>query len=85
MGACKEARMPTIVGEPNCAESTVLNPIPNVFGKAAVLGKPKLGASSGALGRLAKGNIRFIYWDDYRPVEFAAYPNDNPIVPVTDF
>ena len=85
MGPCKEARVPTIVGKPNCAKSTVLDPIRNVFGKQAVLGKPKIGAPNGALARLAKGLIRFIYFDDYRPVDYAAYPKDNPTIPVTDF
>ena len=85
MGPCKEARVPTIVGEPNCAKSTVLDPIINVFGQKAVLNKPKLGSPNGALSKLAKGGIRFIYFDDYRPVEYAASPKENPTVPVTDF
>ena len=85
IGPCKEARVPTIIGQPNCAKSTVLDPIRSVFGKAAVLGKPKLGAANGALSRMAKGNIRFVYFDDYRPVDYAALPKDNPTVPVTDF
>ena len=85
MGPCKEARVPTIIGKPNCAKSTVLDPTRNVFGKEYVLGKPKLGAPNGALSRLAKGNVRFIYFDDYRPVEYATYPKENPTVPVTDF
>ena len=85
IGPCKEARVPMIVGKPNCAKSTVLDPCRNVFGKQAVLGKPKLGAGNGALGKLAKGGIRFVYFDDNRPVEYAAYPKDNPTIPVTDF
>jgi len=63
----------------------VLDPIRNVFGKDRVLGKPKLGAPNGALSRLVKAPIRFIYFDDYRPVEYAALPKENPTVPVTDF
>ena len=85
IGPCKEARVPTIIGEPNCAKSTVLDPIRTVFGKAAVLGKPKLGAANGALSKMAKGDIRFVYFDDYRPVDYAAHPKENPTVPVTDF
>ena len=84
-GPCKEARVPLIVGSSNCAKSTVLDPVRNVFGKTAVLSKPKLGAPNGALSRLAKGGIRFIYFDDYRPVEYAAFPKENATVPVTDF
>ena len=85
VGPCKEARVPTIVGKPNSAKSTVLDPIKNVFGKDLVLSKPKLGAPNGALSKLVKADIRFIYFDDYRPVDYAAYPRDNPTVPVTDF
>ena len=50
-----------------------------------MLGKPKLGAANGALSKLVQGSVRFIYFDDYRPVDYAAYPKDNPTVPVTDF
>jgi hypothetical protein len=85
VGPCKEARVPTIVGKPNCAKSTVLDPTRKVFGKEAVLTKPKLGAANGALSGMAKADIRFVYFDDYRPVEYAACPEQNPTVPVTDF
>jgi hypothetical protein len=77
--------VPTIVGKPNCAKSTVLDPTRKVFGKEAVLTKPKLGAANGALSGMAKADIRFVYFDDYRPVEYAACPEQNPTVPVTDF
>ena len=85
MGPCKEARVPLVVGRPNCAKSTLLDPVVNVYGEASVLGKPKLGAPNGALGKLAKDDIRFVYFDDYRPVEYAAMPKENPTVPVSDF
>ena len=85
MGPCKEARVPLVVGPTNCAKSTLVDPVVKVYGEASVLGKPKLGAPNGALGRLAKEYIRFVYFDDYRPVEYAAMPKDNPTVPVTDF
>ena len=49
------------------------------------MGKPKLGAANGALSRLAKGNVRFIYFDDYRPVEYATMPKENPTIPAIDF
>ena len=85
MGPCKEARVPTIVGKPNCAKSTLLDPVRNVFGEKHVMSKPKLGAPNGALSKLAKENIAFLYWDDYRPVDYAALPRDNPTVPALDF
>jgi len=84
-GPSKERPVPLITGARNCAKSTVTDPIIKVFGKEHVLGKPKLGAPNGAYGELAEDHIRVIYWDDYRPVEYAAMPKDNPTVPVTDF
>jgi len=84
-GPSKDAPVPLITGKRNCGKSTVADPILNVFGKENVLGKPKLGAPNGALADLAKDHIRFIYFDDYRPVEYAAMPKENPTVPVTDF
>ena len=59
-GPSKDTPVPLIIGARNCAKSTVADPIINVFGEENVLGKPKLGAPNGALGELAKGNIRFI-------------------------
>ena len=84
-GPCKEARVPLIVGKPNCAKSTVLDPVRKVFGEQRVMGKPKLGASNGALSKLVKEDTVFLYWDDYRPVDYAALPKENPTVPVLDF
>ena len=85
LGPSKDVRVPTIIGEPNCAKSTVLDNVRSVFGQDKVLSKPKLGAPNGALSKLAKDDFRFVFWDDYRPVEYAAYPEDNPTVPATDF
>ena len=85
-GPSKDTPVPMIIGNKNCAKSTVVDPVLNVFGKEAVHTKPKLGAPNGAYGELAEGGpVRFIYWDDYRPVEFAAIPESNPTVPVMDF
>ena len=85
VGPCKEARVPLIVGKSNCAKSTMLDPIRKVFGEERVMGKPKLGASNGALSKLVKEDTVFLYWDDYRPVDYASMPKENPTVPVLDF
>ena len=85
LGPCKEARVPLITGESNPAKSTLLDNIRKVFGTEHVLGKPRIGAANGALTRLAKGVIRFIYFDDFRPVDYAALPEDNPTIPATEF
>jgi hypothetical protein len=65
-GPSKDAPVPLITGAKNCAKSTVGDPLIKVFGEDNVLCKPKLGAPNGACGDLAKDNIRFVYWDDYR-------------------
>ena len=71
----KDAKVPAIVGPPSCAKSTLLDPVRNVFGKDAVLGKPKLGAANGALSQKAQkaeSGVRSTYFDDDRPVDYAA-------------
>lgn len=70
-GPGKTTRVPLIVGPTNAAKSTILDPIISVFGFANVLHRPGEKASM-ALANLAKRGKRFIYWDEYRPVEFAA-------------
>ena len=84
-GPSKDVPVPLITGNKNCGKSTVADPVINVFGEEHILGKPKLGAPIGAYGDIAKGTVRFVYWDDYRPVEYAAMPPGNPTVPVLDF
>ena len=54
-----------------------------VFGPRAIFNKPKLGASC-PLANLPKKK-RFILFDDYRPVEYAALPRDNPTISCTTF
>ena len=63
-GPSKTARVPMIVGATNACKSTILDPVDNVFGMAAVAHCPALGASMplASLGTRAK---RFIYWDEY--------------------
>ena len=72
-GPGKMAKVPLIVGATNTGKSTVLDPVRAVFGPGAILNKPKIGASC-PLSRLAQGKIRFMYFDDYRPVDYAALP-----------
>ena len=78
-----EARVPLIVGPRNAGKSTVLEPLDAVF-QSRVMHKPKLGASC-PLAKLVTGNVRFLFFDDYRPVEYAALPKDNPTVAPTTF
>ena len=82
-GPSKTGRVPMIVGPTNAGKSTILDPLYNVFGRKAVFNKPKLGASC-PLANLNKKK-RFIFFDDYPPVEYAALPRENPTVAVTTF
>ena len=82
-GPSKTTRVPLLAGPRNAGKSTMTDPILEVFGEDYVLTKPKLGAGC-PLSNLTRGP-RFIYFDDYRPVEFAALPRDNPTVSVTTF
>ena len=84
LGPSKTARVPLLIGPTNAAKSTLFEPVDAVFGFNRVLHKPKLGASC-PLQKLAKGDRRFIFFDDYRPVEYAAFPRDNPTVSTTTY
>lgn len=83
-GPSKVVRVPMIVGPSNAAKSTVLDPIREAFGTHAVFNKPQIGASS-PLSRLVKGLRRFIYFDDYRPVEYARLLQGKATISVTTF
>lgn len=62
--------MPFLVGPSNSGKSTVLYPIDDLFGPHRVAHKPALGSSFG-LRNIVSGMKRFMFWDDFRPVEFA--------------
>ena len=83
-GPSKTVRVPLLVGPTNAGKSTIFDPVHSVFGFSRVMHKPKLGASC-PLQKLAKGDKRFIYFDDNRPVEYAAFPKDNPTVSTLTF
>ena len=69
-GPKKTARVPFLVGPSNSGKSTLVYPFDDLFSPRRVLHKPALGSSFG-LRNLAGGSKRFIFWDDFRPVEFA--------------
>ena len=69
-GPGKEARVPLIVGSTNAGKSTVLKPLIKVFGFGNVVHRPAEKATM-ALANVTKRCKRFIFWDEYRPVEFA--------------
>lgn len=70
-GPGKVARVPLIAGVSNAAKSTILQPIIKVFGFRNVLHRPAEKATMALANAMQKGK-RFIFWDEYRPVEYAA-------------
>ncbi len=78
-GPSKTSCVPCLVGPSNTGKSTLLYPFDDLFGAKKVFHKPALG-STFALRNIVK-NKRFIFWDDYRPVEYA----HKDTVPVATF
>ena len=68
-GPSKTSRVPFLVGPSNTGKSTLLYPFDDLFGPKHVFHKPALG-STFALRNIANRK-RFIFWDDFRPIEFA--------------
>ncbi|CAE8624319.1 unnamed protein product [Polarella glacialis] len=84
-GPSKTARVPLITGPTNAGKSTILDPIDEVFGAASVFHTPALGSSM-ALSNLVTKPKKFIFLDDYRPVEFATVPRRPcPTIPLVTF
>ena len=70
MVSCHLSRYtPLIVGPSNTGKSTLLLPLDDLFGKKHVFHKPAL-RSKFALRNIMRDK-RFLFWDDYRPVEYA--------------
>ena len=78
-GPSKTCRVPFLVGPSNTGKSTLLYTFDDLFGPKHVFHKPALG-STFALRNIVKSR-RFIFWDDYRPVEYA----HKETVPVATF
>eukprot|EP00438_Fugacium_kawagutii_P004655 Skav200317 [mRNA] locus=scaffold414:308134:309065:- [translate_table: standard] len=67
-GPSKTTRVPMLVGPTNSGKSTIVLPFDSLFGFSRVFHKPAL-HSSFALRNLLNDK-RFIFWDDFRPVEY---------------
>jgi hypothetical protein len=78
-GPSKTCPVPFLVGPSNTGKSTLLYPFDDLYGPKHVFHKPALG-STFALRNIVKKK-RLIFWDDFRPVEFA----DKQTVPVATF
>lgn len=68
-GPSKTTRTPLLVGPTNTGKTTLVQPFDALFGSHRVFHKPALG-SKFALRNLIS-NKRFLFWDDYRPVQYA--------------
>ena len=80
-GPAKEVPVPMLVGSTNSGKSTICIPFDWLFGFKHVLHKPAKNSGFG-LRNITKSK-RFIFWDDYRPVEYAMLPKQ--AVPVDTF
>jgi len=69
-GPSKTTRVPCIVGLTNSGKTTMVESFLELYGKKNVFNKPAL-KSRFALRNILEPNKRFLFWDDYRPVEYA--------------
>ena len=72
-----------MVGPTNTVTSTLVLPFDDLFTHQRVFHNPALG-SKFALRNIAKDK-RFLFWDDYRPVEYAQLVGGVPTVGVATF
>ena len=79
-GPSKNTPVPFLVGGTNCGKSTLVYPFDDVFGFSSVFHKPALNDASYPLRNWLKAK-RFVFWDDFRPVEYA----EAGVVPVATF
>ena len=84
-GPSKTARVPLIAGVTNAGKSLVLDPLINVFGRKAVDFCPAQGASMALSSLATSKGMRFIYWDEFSPTEYASRPPRSPTVPAITF
>jgi hypothetical protein len=80
-GPSKTRRIPLLAGPTNAGKSTVFDPVDLLFGVDRVFHTPALGSPM-PLANLALKDKKFLYLDDYRPVDYAAYPARAPTIPV---
>jgi len=70
MGPCKEARVPFLVGPTNTGKSTLVDSVDDLFHWQQVFHLPADSDQKFALRNWVK-NKRFVYFDEYSPVEYA--------------
>ena len=80
MGPCKEARVPFLVGPTNTGKSTLVDSVDDLFHWKQVFHLPADTDNKFALRNWIKDK-RFLYFDEYSPVEYAR----SKIISVTTF
>ena len=84
-GPSKTARVLLIAGVTNAGKSLMLDPLVEVFGRQHVDFCPALGATMPLSSLATCDRMRFIYWDEYSPTEFASRPARAPTIPAVTF
>lgn len=79
-GPTKDTRVPFLVGKTNTGKSTLVDPFDVLFGHNSVFHLPSITDERFALSNWCK-NKRFVYWDEFSPVEYA----DQGVLPATTF
>ena len=79
-GPAKTRRVPMLVGPTNSGKSTIFDPVDSLLGEENVQHTPAVGASM-PLANLALKSKRFLYLDEFSPVEYASNPAKSPTIP----
>ena len=79
-GPTKDTRVPFLVGKTNTGKSTLVDPFDVLFGHSSVFHLPSITDERFALSNWCR-NKRFVYWDEFSPVEYA----DQGVLPATTF
>jgi len=80
-GPSKESRVPFLVGTTNTGKTTIIESFVSLFGHAAVFHLPAQTDNRGGALRNWMREKRFVLWDEYDPVLYAA----EGVVPKTQF
>ena len=80
-GPGKTRRIPFLVGPTNSGKSTIYDPVDAVFGESMVHHTPAIGSSM-PLANLSLKDKRFLYLDEFNPVDYASLPANKPTIPI---
>lgn len=71
-GPTKQTRVPFLVGPTNSGKTTLIDPFDDLFGEDTVFHLPALTDTRGYALRNWLRNKRFVLWDEFEPVAYAA-------------